>query len=333
MFRSMGLHASVGFAVAVTIVMGSAPPARAQAYLPAQDEGTVSVVFQDLSMKYHFLPTAQYDRGQIRGETLLVDVTYGLTDKVAVTIGIPWVASKYTGAFPHPLPDFSGPNPIDDGTYHSTFQDLRFDLRYSMTKKGMALTPFIGSIVPSNDYTYFAHSAPGRHLKELQVGVMAAKLLDSFVPGLFVQSRYSYGFAEQVLDISHNRSNLDLELGYFVTPRLRVLALGAGQLTHGGVDLTTQSRIDLGDFLWVRHDQIDRLNFLNVGGGASYALTEKVDIFGSMIHTIAQRNGHAIDRGLSVGLGYSFSTSRAKAQAIASAEHSLAKCLCEKSAN
>jgi len=99
------------------------------------------------------------------------------------------------------------------------------------------LTPFVGSIVPSHDYTYFADSAPGRDLNELQVGVVGAKLLDSFVPGLFIQGTYSYAITEQVLDVSHNRSLVGLELGYFVTPKLRVLGLTNGQVTHGGVDL------------------------------------------------------------------------------------------------
>jgi hypothetical protein len=59
--------------------------------------------------------------------------------------------------------------PIDDGKYHPTFQDFRFDVRYNVTKKGVVLTPFVGSIVPSHDYAYFGHSAVGRDLKELQV--------------------------------------------------------------------------------------------------------------------------------------------------------------------
>ena len=256
---------------------------------------------------------------------------------MAVSIGIPWIASKYNGLTPHPLVDASGPlpvlygaNPLDDGDYHATFSDFRFDVRYNVAKKGMVLTPFVGAVVPSHDYAYFAHAAPGRNLHELQVGVLGAKLLDSFVPGLFVQGGYAYGFTERVLDISHNRSNMDLEVGYFLTPKLRLLGLSTAQLTHGGVDLTLNSRVDLGQLLWSHHDQIDRVNYLNLGGGVAYTLTEKIDVFGSLIHSVAQRNGHAIDHALSAGLSWSFSTARANDRAIASAEHSLVRCLCEK---
>ncbi|MBI1875545.1 MAG: hypothetical protein HYS05_16895 [Acidobacteria bacterium] len=45
------------------------------------------------------------------------------------------------------------------------------------------------------------------------------------MPGTFVQARYSYTFVERVIDIAHNRSNLDVEVGYFVNPSFRVFAL------------------------------------------------------------------------------------------------------------
>jgi hypothetical protein len=317
----------------------SAVPVHAQAWLPAQGEGSVSLLYQDTGVKYHYFTTTPYDRGHIQGNTVLADVTYGVTDKLAVTLGIPWVASKYNGLFPHPLVAdvLAGvspprPNPIDDGTYHSTFQDFRFDVRYNLTRKAVVLTPFVGSIVPSHDYTYFAHSAAGRDLKELQVGVLGSKLLDALAPGLFVQGRYSYGFTQQVLDISHNQSNVDLEVGYFVTPRLRVLALSSGQVTHGGIDLAPPAcqlcPASLPPLLLAYHDQITRDNFVNLGGGVAYTLNERIDLFGSMIHTVAARNVHAIDYGVSMGVSLGFSTRRARDRALT--ERSLVKCLCEK---
>ena len=331
-------------ALVIPIVTAVWPsPARAQAYLPPQGEGTVSVLFQDMGVTYHYFTTTPLDRGHIRAQTLLVDVTYGLTDNVAVSFVLPWIASKYMccgdGGAPHPLLDSSGPipvlygaNPLDDGSYHGTFQDFRFDVRYNLTKRGVVLTPFVGTIVPSHGYTYFAHAAPGRDLKELQVGLLAAKLLDDIAPGLFVQGRYAYGFTEKVFDISHNRSSMDFEVGYFLTPKLRLMGLGVGQRTHGGIDLTQTGRVDLGPLLFSHHDQIDRLNFLNLGGGVAYTLTEKMDIFASLLHTVAQRNGHALRYSATIGVSRSFSTPRGKDRAIADAERSIAKCMCGKGA-
>ena len=328
--------------IAVPVVLAaSGSTAVAQAWLPAKGEGAVSIIYQDLFDKYHQFPgIGKVDSGPTTSRSMLIDVTYGVTDKLAISLGVPWVSAKYVGPGPHPLVDLSGPTPVffgatklDDGTYHGTWQDVRFDVRYNLTKKGMVLTPFIGTSAPSRNYTTLAHAAPGTRLKQLQIGVAGAKMLDTVVPGLFVQARYAYGITEKVLDISHNRSNADVEIGYFLTPKLRVMALGAGQLSHGGIDMVDNPRANLQPLQFLHHDRITRINFLNLGGGAAYSLTERIDVFGSMIRTVAARNGHLVDRGLSMGLSWSFTARRGRDSAITRAEQSLAKCVCAKNAS
>ena len=340
MARTAGFQTAFAAVVVSMLVTVVAAPARAQAWLPAKGEGAVAILYQDVFVRDHMQATTPVDSGQIFSKTMLFDVTYGVTDNLAITFAIPWTAGRYSGTKQHPLADLSGPTPVfygvqplDDGTYHQTLSDIRLDVRYNITKKWMVLTPFIGTTTPSHDYVSFAHAAPGQKLKELQLGVSGAKLLDTIVPGLFVQGRYAYGFTERVLDIPHNRSDFSLELGYFATPKLRLLALGSARLTHGGIDTPPNPRVNLPAFQFLYHDQIQRENFLNLGGGASFALSEKFDLFGSLIHTAAARNGHAIDRGISLGLSWTFSTSRANDRAIASADRTLAKCLCGKSAS
>ena len=336
----MNAHPSIRVAVGVialgVTLLSTSTVVLAQAWTPAPGEGTVSIQFQDTFVKYHQLPTIRLDRGHIRAETLLLDFTYGLTDKVELRVSLPYVASKYNGNRPHLLaPDFSQPNPVDDGAYHSTFQDFHFNVAYNISRKRLVLTPFVGTIMPSHGYEYFAHSAVGRDLRELQVGTYWAELLDAVLPGLFVQGRYSYGFAQHILDISHNRSNLDVEAGYFITPEFRAFALAAGQLTHGGVDLYGDSLSVLGPVLYPHHDQISRDNFLNLGGGAAYTLTPSVDVFGSVIHTQAGRNVHALQYGVTVGVSWSFVKGDTAARARGQAQNrrqaqtkALAKCRC-----
>jgi len=292
---SRHLLLSAAFVVAVF-----AAPTRAfaQAWTPAQGEGTITVQFQDAFVKYHLFTTTPLDRGHIRSNGVVVDFTYGITDKAAVSVALPYEAGKYNGLYPHPTG-------IDNGQYHPTFQDFRFDLRYNIRRKGLVLTPFVGTIVPSHDYIYYAHSAVGRDLRELQVGVYAAKLINAVLPGLFLSGRYSYGFNERVLDISHNQSNVDLEMGYFVTRELRLFALGTGQVTHGGIDFPDPRVGALPPLLLAHHDQIGRDNLLNIGAGAAYTLTPSVDLFGSVIHTAAGRNLHELQYGASFGVSWS----------------------------
>lgn len=321
---------------AASVLTVAASYAHAQAFVPAQGEGAVSVMYQDQFFRYHYSPTVQVDAGQIYARSTLFDVTYGLTDTVAVSMSLPLVATKYSGPSPHPLPDFSGPNPVDDGTWHATAQDFSFNVRYNVTRnllnKGIVFTPFVGSILPSHDYPYFVHSGFGKDLRELQLGASAAKLFQRGVPGLLIQGRYSFGFTQQAVDIPHNRSLASVEVGYFATPKLRLMGLSSAQLTHGGIDFYgAASRALLTTEEFLHHDQITRENFLALGAGASYSITETIDLYGSIMHDVERRNGHGMTRGVSLGMSYSFTTPHARKNAEGmTAEKSIAKCLCEK---
>jgi hypothetical protein len=155
-------------------------PAHGQAWTPAKGEGAVSMAFQDLFYKYHIATTTRVDAGRIETMVLLSDVTYGLTDKIAVDLAVPFVSSKYDGPKPHPN------TTIDDGTFHSSFTDFRMSVRYNLTRKGAVITPYFGSVVPSHDYPFYGHSAAGERLNEVQAGAFVAKLFTKGLPGSFV---------------------------------------------------------------------------------------------------------------------------------------------------
>jgi outer membrane protein OmpA-like peptidoglycan-associated protein len=40
-------------------------------------------------------------------------------------------------------------------------------LRYSLREGRLAITPYVGSIIPSHNYEYYAHAAPGRRIETL----------------------------------------------------------------------------------------------------------------------------------------------------------------------
>ena len=310
--------------------------ARAQAWVPSQGEGAVSVAFQNMNVTSHIAGTTWIDVGRIDTTVLLADMSYGLTDKIAVDVALPFVMSKYTGNRPHPGTD------IDDGRYRSSFTDLRFALRYNLTRDSAVVTPYIGTIVPSHEYASYGHASPGQHLRELQVGVYAAKLLDRAVPGLFISGRYGFGFLEEVSDISHNRSIGDLEVGYFVTSAFRTFVSAHGQYSHGGIDLPVIGLPGLPPEYRRIHDQIQRVHALDLGAGAAYSLTESVDVFGSFSRAVAGRNGHALNRGITVGASWGFRRKKAASEVMTEAatapptvtakrEGTLLRCICQKS--
>jgi hypothetical protein len=272
------------------------------------------------------------DIGHIHTKSVVFDLTYGITDKFALDVSVPFISSKYNGPQPHPTV-------LDDGSYHSTFQDLRFNLRYSARAGKFAVAPFVGSILPSHNYQYYAHAAPGRRLRELQVGAYVAGLLEDLIPGAFISVRVGYGFMQSVADVDHGRGLLDVEFGDFLTERFRVFAMGSGQLTYGGIDIPFIGPIGLPSVMRSEHDRIDRTHFLNVGGGASFSITDTVDVFGSFLTSVANRNGHSLTRGINVGMSWSFKVRDGSRQDMAkmaadtdweAAARSLVKCVCQR---
>lgn len=312
----------------------------AQAWVPPKGEGSVSLAAQQLNVKKHRAGTTITDAGHINTGVLLADMTYGLTDKFAVDLAVPYVVTKYSGAKPHQNTN------IDDGAFHNSFTDFRMSVRYNLTRKGAVITPYVGSVVPSHDYAFYGHSAFGEQLNELQVGTFVAKLFTSGVPGMFVSSRIAYGFVEKVLDISHNRSMADLEVGYFVTPSFRAFGMANAQRTHGGIDFPINGQAGLKPVFVPVHDVIQRVNYLNLGGGFAYSLTDSLDMFASFSREATGRNGHVLNRGITLGASWSFSrrskgdattagtgaTSRQYAgMTTAKRETSLGRCICQKS--
>jgi hypothetical protein len=311
-------------AVALLPLVVAATPAFAQAWLPAKGEGTVSVLVSNTLSKDHFLPDERYDFGHIDANTVLFDVTYGLTDRMSVTVGLPIVMSRYRGAFPH------RPVTLDDGNWHTTSQDFRFNIRYNVLRGPLVVTPFIGSDLPTRQYEFFAHAAPGRHLKELSGGVSVGRLFDEL--GLVVQGRYGLNISEGALDQSRRYSLMSLEAAYFLTPSIRLLAMTGGRIGHTGFDLYPDSGRVLPTEVFQRHDQLSRESALNVGGGFALTLSETIDVFASYTTTVTGRNTHAVNRGISLGMSWSFGRSFGDEQLIArdGRQDSLARCLCEK---
>ena len=310
--------------IVLMIASGAAARARAQAWLPAKGEGTASILFTNVVSTDHYLPDQRFDFGRIDSNTMLLDVTYGLSDRVAVNVALPVVSARYTGDFPH------RPITLDDGNWHTTSQDFRFGVRYNAVTKGhMKVTPFIGTDLPSRDYEFYAHAAPGRGLKEINAGVAVGRLFAGL--GLVVQGRYSLAFSEGVLDQSRRYSLASVEAAYFLTPRVRLLALTASRIGHTGIDLAPDSGRVLPAEVFLHHDQISREKYLNVGGGAAVSITDTVDLFGSFTTTVTGRNTHAVNRGISVGMGWSFGGPSALTRAARDArEDTIVKCLCQK---
>jgi len=214
-----------------------------------------------------------------------------------------------SGHTPHTAP---GIELLDDGTYHGGSQDFRFGLRYNVVRKGpVVITPFVEGIIPSRDYVTFAHSAVGRNLRELLVGTnVGLQGGESFLPNAFFQARINYSVVERVLDRSHNRTNIDAEMGYFLTPRLAVTGIASYAKHHGGLNFDS-TRTPLQQWTpeeYLNHDELMRSDQLDVGGGAAFMVSKSTSVYANVLTMAWGINGHALNTGVIAGINFRFRT-------------------------
>lgn len=281
----------------------------AQAWVPPKGDVSYSVIYQNVFSSDHFFSSGKkFDVGHIRSHGVIQYFEYGLTDKTALSLSLPFIASKYKGERPH-----RNPGNTDDGSYHGAFQDFRFGLRHNVRTRPLIVTPFVEVILPSHDYEILGHAVIGRNLRELLVGLNVARRLDPLLSRGYFQTQYSYGITQRIQGIRPNRSRLDAEVGYFVNRRLAVRALQMLQITHEGLNFPEDHR-GISAERYHYHDVISRNNFYNVGGGASFTINESWQVFGSLISTVWGQNGGAI-RSVMVGMNWYLPTRRSETAA------------------
>jgi hypothetical protein len=271
-------------------------PAAAQAFTPPERLGSVTASWQFVDNTGHrFSDGFLLARGQSQTTSALFEFDYGVTDRLAVTAGVPFVFAKYTGALPPP-----SNLPVDScQCWHSAFQDFAVAVRYRFGNRTWAVTPVARYGRPLHNYAYEGEAVVGRNLNEMQVGVSSAVKLPGVLSAASVTASYVYAFVERPIEsISINRTNGFLALGYAATRKLYLYGGGHWQQTHGGLrvgsptgdpffppgELNTPDRFK-------QRDRLLQANFWQAAGGASYSLGP-VDLFASITKYVWGRNAH-----------------------------------------
>src|SRR5712671_2732509 len=126
-------------------------PFLGQAWLSPKGEGTVSVLYQNNIERLHtFSDGRTKDRGHTYFDGLIVNSDFSITDRLAVSVSLPYIAGKYVGPFPHLLVRGQANTAValDNGEFHSGFQDFRLNARYALTRRELKVTPFFQAVLP-----------------------------------------------------------------------------------------------------------------------------------------------------------------------------------------
>lgn len=283
--------------------------AHAQAWPAPAGAGSVTLSTQVIDNTGHRLSDGSLlQDGKSRSASAGLDVDFALTDRLAVSLGLPYVAAKFIGPGPPPLVF----RPVDRcRCWNSGWQNVNAAVRYTVINGVVALTPSLAVVVPSHDYEWLGEAVVGFGLRELRVAVDAGVRLEQVSPRLAVSTRYQYAAVEDVLDVPNNRSNASLTVSYLLSERLSVRSGASWQRTHGGLrfgSLPGAALVVPGEAntaeRFFQHDRLLRDNHWHVGGGVTYSLP-RVDLFASYLQFVAGTDTHA-GRALTLGVSVPF---------------------------
>jgi hypothetical protein len=261
--------------------------AHGQAWLPAPGEGAVSLTYQYFNFTGHYTPTGEIlHLGGSQSQSLLLAAEYGVTDRLAISAGIPYAIGR-NGHDPSPTLGHHG---IDDGHYHGALQDYRLGMQVNVIMAPVVFTPFVETQWPSHHYPTEGEAAIGRGLRETRLGFDLARRFDPWLPSMVGNLRVARTFVEKLHGVGTDRSNIDLSLGYFVNDRWSVRVTGQWQETSGGLNFPD----DVLDspVLFRSHDRILDDDHIRAVAGVSFAINDRTDLDASYIRSVSGSNTH-----------------------------------------
>jgi hypothetical protein len=275
---------SVATLVAALVVPASA---AAQAFTPPPRVGSVTVAWQWVDNTGHILSDGTFfARGQSVTSSVFAEVDYGITERLAATVAVPFVFARYTGQ----LPPFSGLERDACRCWQQSFQDFSIAGRYRLGDDFWALTPQVRVVIPSHDYPYRGEAVVGPNLNQVVLGISGAWRLAPALPKASIQAGYTFALAEKVVeDLRANRSNVFTSFGYALTRSLYVHGGALFQKTHGGL-----TAFELGAAppdLRAQGDRLLKTRYWHVTGGLSYS-AGFADLFFSVEPYVWGRDTH-----------------------------------------
>jgi hypothetical protein len=236
----------------------------------------------------------------------MIGATYVPIEKLAIDATVPFGLFKYKDKDPH-FP----PGEWDDGKFHASLTDLRVNARYQLLEEPLvAFSPHIGVSIPLMDYEVIGFATGGRHLKTLHVGGSVGRSFDPVLPNGYITATYEFSIGERsdvnekTSDIKQRRSDISAELGYlFLDGKLGINVAMNWRIAHSGVSFEDFAQPGIDPRIVAGHDPILAEEFLFLGGGVSYGVTERLTV--ALITRQFIRGYNTRDQSL-YGLNFSF---------------------------
>jgi len=277
-------------------------PALADNDLQSPDDGhtagsgSISLSYQNIVVNEFNTSVSEVFIGEVQTHALYLEFAYSLTDRWQLSAGLPYIKKRYIGAGVHDPLTLVPPRPevpfVDDGSYHSDFQDYILGASFLWIRDPVIAEPFVRIHIPSQNYPHFANAAIGQNLWKAEIGIDLTKLMP--FSDWYFRAETSYTFVEETLGVSVNHFRLNGEVGYFFTDAVSAKWLVLAK--HGkGNDATVFPPSKRTDEAWYQHDRTTRHSYVNTGIGANWFLNDKYQLSGSVLTTVWGSSVHMVD--------------------------------------
>lgn len=271
-----------------------------------------------IRVEYQFIRTGPFrtgdtdlDIGETDGHTFMLSGSYALTDRWTLTASLPWIKKRHQGALPHdPVLDltaFDAPDKslIDDGNFHSDWQDLYVGASYLAVRGRLSLSPFIAVGIPTNDYPFYAHAAVGRNIWHVPVGV--AWQFTPYFSDFYFSGDVAYVFTEKSLGVDISHWLINAKAGYYFAPGFSANVFVNKKQSNKGLSFPGDFDVTaLNDEAFYFHDRTIKHNFVNGGIGFDWVVNDKYLLSGSWMTMLDPDQVNTVEFGYSLAISRSF---------------------------
>lgn len=269
--------------------------------------GSIALSYQSIEVNEFDTSVSEVDIGEVLTHALYLEVNYAVTDRWILTAGIPYIKKKYNGPARHDPLTLVPPRPevpfVDDGSYHSEWQDFVFGATYLWIDDPFIVEPFANLIIPSHDYPHFAQAAVGQNRWKAEFGIDFTKYM--LFSDWYYRGGISYTFVEETLDVNVNHFRVKGEAGYFFTPEVSASLFFLGKFGKGQ-DATEFPPTARTDEAWYQHDRTTRHSYVNVGANTEWYISDSYMLNLSALTTVWGKSVHMVNIAWLVGLTHYF---------------------------
>lgn len=282
------------------------------AYAEKRGDGSVRLEYQYIRTGNFVGDIGTLDIGWTDAHSLTLSLDYAISDKWSLTASLPFIKKRHRGNLPHnPQTDFTNYSPpdlrlIDDGNYHSDFQDLYVGARYRAKTDGrLTIEPHIAYGFPTNDYQVYAHAAVGRNRWHIPIG--ASFSYRPYFSDFYFDWDISYVFVEKTLGVDISHWLASASVGYFMTPSLVPNVFVLAKKGFKGLDSSFYGPQNFDSAEWFYHDRMIKHNFVSGGVGLNWIVNDRYVMSFSAFKMIDPDQVNEVDFSGTIGITRYFS--------------------------